>query len=68
MNIYTMKTIEEASVHEIAVSTTTFSVPVDSLGNIPEYLNKDRIIKDGQMLVFDTRQEYLDYLSANGYR
>jgi hypothetical protein len=63
MNAYNLKDVIETSLPQ--GSSTIYQVPVDSLGNIPDYLNKDRIIEDGQMLVFDTRQEYLDYLNSH---
>lgn len=65
MRTYSLKTIEETNITGSDITKKIDSVPVDEQGNIPEYLNKWRIRKDNQMLVFDTQQEYSDYLSAN---
>ena len=63
MNTYDLKEVAETEIPQGA--TTYYQVPIDILGNIPDYLNKDRVIRNGQMLVFDTKQEYLDYLESN---
>jgi hypothetical protein len=65
MNTYNLKTVNEATIIGDNLSTISYVIPIDDLGNIPDYLAKDRIIKNGQMLVFNTRQEYLDYLESN---
>lgn len=63
MNTYELKEVAETTLPQ--QSTSYSQVPIDPLGNIPDYLNKDRVIHNGQMIVFDTRQEYLDYLEQN---
>ena len=72
MNTYNLTTVEEALLTDLpegatGASTTIYTIPVDSGGNPVEYLTKFRIIKDNQMLIFDTEQEYKDYLSGNNY-
>jgi len=65
MNTYNLKTVEEAFYINNSLSTTTYQIPVDDQGNTPAYLDKFRLVTGGQMLVFDTRQEYLDYLNSH---
>jgi len=66
MKIYNLKEVEEASIFRgETTNITSYKYPVDENGNVPDYLGKDRVIKEEQMIVFDTRQEYLDYRSSN---
>lgn len=65
MNTYNLTTVEESTIAEGNLMTTSYTIPVDSNGNPADYLSKFRIIKNGQMMVFDTEQEYRDYLINN---
>ena len=66
MNTYTLITIEETTINGISISGTTYQVPIDQNGDIPaNYLAKNRVIKNGEMHVFDTEQEYRDWLQQN---
>jgi len=66
MNTYTLITIEETTINGISISGTVYQVPIDQNGDIPtNYLAKNRVIKNGEMLVFDTEQEYRDWLQQN---
>ena len=72
MNTYNLTTVEEANLITlpdglVGVSTTTYTIPIDSNGNPVEYLTKFRITQNNQILVFDTEQEYRDYLDGNNY-
>jgi hypothetical protein len=72
MITYDLTTVEEATITSLpdgayGVSTTSYIIPIDQNGSPVEYLTKFRIIKDNQMLVFDTEQEYRDYLNGNNY-
>ena len=63
MNTYNLKSVEEATVRNGNLSVTTIQVPVNDQGNVPDYISKDRMIQDDKMLVFDTHQEYIDYIN-----
>ena len=65
MNTYRLITVQETTLIGTGMSSTSFQIPVDEFNNVPsDYLNKNRIIADSsQMLVFDTEQEYLDYIN-----
>ena len=65
MNTYRLITVQETTLIGTGMSSTAFQIPIDEFNNVPfDYLNKNRIIADGsQMLVFDTEQEYLDYIN-----
>ena len=63
MNTYDLKSVEEATIINGNLSVTTTQLRIDDQGNIPDYISKDRVIKDDQMLVFDTHQEYIDYIN-----
>mgnify|MGYP003339545562 CR=1 FL=1 len=65
MNIYNLSTVEQSTISDGNISTTYYQFPIDINGNPVEYLSKFRIIKDGQMVVFDTEQEYRDWLIQN---
>jgi hypothetical protein len=65
MNTYNLKTVEEAFYINNSLSTTTYQIPVDDQGNIPAYLDKFRLVTGGQMLVFDSEQEYRNYITSN---
>lgn len=66
MNTYELTTVEETSIIGTNISSTTYTLPVDGLGNVPaNYMNKFRVVKDNQMLVFDTEQEYRDWIQQN---
>jgi hypothetical protein len=65
MNTYNLKTVEEAFYINNSLSTTTYQIPVDDQGNTPAYLDKFRLVTGGQMLVFDTEQEYRNYIASN---
>ena len=66
MTTYNLTSVEEATpVTGGGCNTMTYQIPVDTQGNIPIYLNKFRVIKDNQMLVFDTEQEYRTWISEN---
>jgi hypothetical protein len=67
MKAYSLKYVYESRIIGPNMSTTEYQIPVDEFDVTPsDYLIKDRIIKDDQqLLVFDTRQEYLDYLASN---
>ncbi len=69
MNTYNLITVEETTIttNNIgSVATTSYLVPVD-INDIPvtDYVTKNRVIKNNQMLVFDTEQEYRDWLQQN---
>lgn len=66
MNTYTLKTVEESTISGGTISTTYYTIPVDN-SNIPitDYHSKFRVIVDNQMLVFDTEQEYRDWIQQN---
>jgi hypothetical protein len=63
MTTYNLKAVEEATIVGTNINTYYIKVPIDDNGLIPDYLTKDRVIVDDQMLVFDTHQEYLDYIN-----
>ena len=63
MNTYNLKNVIET--HLPQGSSTIYQIPVDDLGNIPAYLDKFRVVIGGQMLVFDTEQEYRSYIADN---
>jgi hypothetical protein len=63
MNTYDLKSVEEATIINGNLSVTTTQLPIDNQGNIPDYISKDRVIQDDKMLVFDTHQEYIDYIN-----
>lgn len=66
MTEYELKTITETTIGGLTMSGTTYQIPIDSQGNVPsEYQYKNRIMKGGKMLVFDTEQEYLNWLEQN---
>ena len=66
MNTYNLTTVEESTINGGSRSTTYFAIPVDG-NNVPvtDYHLKFRVIADGQMHVFDTEQEYRDWLQQN---
>jgi hypothetical protein len=69
MNTYNLITVEETTVttNNIgSISTTSYLIPVD-INDVPitDYITKNRVIKNNQMLVFDTEQEYRDWLQQN---
>jgi hypothetical protein len=65
MNIYDLKTVREATIIGGNMSTNIYQIPVDQNGVIPDYLGKDRVIReDGKLLVFDTKEEYDDYINS----
>jgi len=63
MTTYNLKTVEESTITNGNLSTTFYIIPIDDQGIVPDYINKDRVIQNDHMLVFDTHQEYLDYLA-----
>ena len=63
MTTYNLKVAEEATIIGTNINTYYTKVPIDENGLIPDYLTKDRVIVNDQMLVFDTHQEYLDYIN-----
>lgn len=63
MNTYNLKSVEEATIINGNLSVITSQLPIDDQGNIPDYISKDRVIQDDKMLVFDTHQEYIDYIN-----
>jgi len=63
MTTYNLKTVEESTITNGNLSTTFYIIPIDDRGIVPDYINKDRVIQNDYMLVFDTHQEYLDYLA-----
>jgi hypothetical protein len=63
MNTYNLKSVEEATIVNGNLSVTTTQLPIDNQGNVPDYISKDRVIQDDKMLVFDTHQEYIDYIN-----
>lgn len=69
MNTYNLITVEETTItaNNIgSVATTSYLIPVDINGiPITDYITKNRVIKDNQMLVFDTEQEYKGWLQQN---
>jgi hypothetical protein len=66
MNTYNLTTIKETTIVTNSITTTEYYLPVDQNGNVVlDYLNKFRIIKNGQMLVFDNGQEYNLWLEQN---
>lgn len=63
--IYNFKTVKETTIVSGSQMTQDFQIPIDDLGVVPfDYLYKFRVIKDNQMLVFDTEQEYNDYIAT----
>jgi hypothetical protein len=68
MNTYTLTTIEEMHITESGnITTTTYMIPVNNGTPVTDYVSKFRIIKDNEMLVFDSEQEYRDYVNGNSY-
>jgi hypothetical protein len=68
MNTYSLTTVEEMHITEDgSISITTYTLPVNNGTPVTDYISKFRIINNNQMLVFDTEQEYRDYLSSNDY-
>ena len=67
MNTYELKTVEETTIIGTGMGSTTYQVPVDQNGNIPlDYQHKNRVIIDNTtMIVFDTEQEYKDWIDQN---
>ena len=66
MNTYNLTTVEEAIIIAGCITTTFNTLPIDGNGNaVTDYTHKFRAIKDGQMIVFDTEQEYRDWLTQN---
>ena len=63
MNTYNLKSVEEATIVNGNLSVTTTQLPIDNQGNVPDYISKDRVIQYDKMLVFDTHQEYIDYIN-----
>lgn len=64
MNTYIFKTVKETTIVGGSMMTQENKVPIDDLGNVPiDYLHKNRVIKGEQLLVFDTEQEYNDYIN-----
>lgn len=69
MNTYNLITVEETTVttNNIgSISTTSYLIPVD-INDVPitDYVTKNRVIKNNQMIVFDTEQEYRNWLQQN---
>lgn len=66
MNTYNLTTVEESTINGDSRSTTYYAIPVDG-NNVPvtDYHSKFRVIVNNQMLVFDTEQEYRDWLQQN---
>lgn len=66
MNTYNLTTVEETTIYDNTTSTTYYTIPVDG-NNIPvtDYYSKFRVIVNNQMIVFDTEQEYRDWLQQN---
>lgn len=66
MNTYNLITIKETSVNGDSITTTEYYLPADQNGNIiSDYSNKFRVIQNGQMIIFDTEQEYNSWLIQN---
>jgi hypothetical protein len=67
MQTYTLITVEESTINLMGRSGMTYKIPVDNNGNtVTDYLSKNRVIyNDNQMIVFDTEQEYVDWLQQN---
>jgi hypothetical protein len=65
METYTLKTVEQSVLINGSLSSTSYDIPVDSQGKVPDYIDKFRLITNGQMFVFDTEQEYRDWLQNN---
>jgi hypothetical protein len=68
MNTYSLITVEEMYITEGgSISTTIYTIPVNNGIPVTDYVTKFRILQNNQMLVFDTEQEYKDYLNGNNY-
>ena len=66
MNTYNLTTVAETNIIQFGVSTTTTLVPINSDGTpVTDYTVKNRVIKGDQMIIFDTEQEYRDWLVQN---
>lgn len=69
MKTYNLTTVNETTIidRELkSITTTSHIVPIDGNGDTPlDYTGKNRVIVDNQMIVFDTEQEYRDWLQQN---
>lgn len=66
MNTYNLKTVEESAISGGSRSTTYYTFPVDGNNTpITDYHSKFRVITENEMIVFDTEQEYRDWLQQN---
>lgn len=66
MQIYNLIQIEEANVTGGSITTTIYNMPVDNTNTpVTNYTTKFRVIQNNQMIVFDSEQEYRDWLQQN---
>ena len=67
MNTYQLITIQESTIIGTGMASTSFQIPIDQNGNTPvDYQHKNRVIIDNtSMIVFDTEQEYKDWVDQN---
>jgi hypothetical protein len=65
MNTYTLITIEETTIAGDNISSVYYTIPVDNNNNpVTDYTTKNRILRNNQMLVFDTYEEYRNYIES----
>lgn len=66
MNIYNLIMVQETTIATGNMMSTGYIIPVDD-NNVPitNHTTKNRVIKDNQMYVFDTEQEYTTWISEN---
>ena len=66
MNTYNLITIKESTINDSSFSTTTYQIPVTSGGtSVTDYGDKNRIWINNQLIVFDTQEEYDEWISQN---
>lgn len=68
METYNLEKIEESIIVRTqgsnSISSVTYEIPVDNMGNPVEYLNKFRAIDGNQMHIFNDEQEYRTWLQS----
>jgi hypothetical protein len=67
MQTYNILYVEETVFYENdSYTTEARPYPVDPDGNpVLDFLSKNRVIKNNQMIVFDSMSEYLDWMANN---
>lgn len=68
MQTYNIVSVEETTIYpETGGSITeTRKYPVDQSGSVVlDYQSKNRVIREDEMIVFDSMNEYLDWMANN---